>query len=511
VSAPEGPNPTGRPLKHRAARGGAAAFGAQMFRLAVRTGTMAVLARLLTPADFGLVAVAIACGEITIALVDIGLSQAALREKHLPAQQSSNLFWVNFSLGLVLAAVLALSANGIAAFYGKPEVAPLIWPVALAVVIASLGVQQHTLLQRDLRFGDLAREDVIQVTVSSAMSIVLATLGYGVWSLLWGNVLGRAAGVAFAWTRTRWIPSLPRRGQGTRRLLRTGAGLAYMRFIFQLRISADAAVLGRFATPDMIGLYNRAYGLLLLPIQQVQGPFTKVAVPLLTRLRHEPERFARAYRQLVALLGIATNPLVAILFFTGADVVRIVLGPAFAGSVPLFRVMAIAAVGMPVAGTVGWVVLACGKVREQALRATFSTTLMISAYVVGAMLGGAMGLAIAYAIAVHLNRVTFVYFGLRNTPVRYSEFFAGAVPSTVAMLVASAAMAVPEFVLPWLGHELPRPWASLAVTASTGAISYGAVILAWPRLRRQAREALELVRSLRGRAPAPRMADPPVA
>lgn len=464
-------------LKGKAARGGAAAVLSELFRMGIRIGTTAILARLLVPEDFGVVAIVMGYILILEGIANAGVSAAALRERDLTPQQSSNLFWCNAGLSLLAAGFAIATGPFLGEFVGNDRVDDLIPLASLGLVFAGLGAQQRVILDRTLQFGSMARAEAMSVTVGMAFSVLLASLGAGAISIIAGTVLSYAALTISRWRVAGWRPGRFRRGHGTRRLVRRGFGLMLVNFLQSMRASSEAVILGRFAGAAEVGYYTKAFGLLSMPVGRMLVPMTRVALPILVQLWPEPERFRKAYFRLVAFLGLTTTPLIAFLFFGAEDVVRIVLGEQFGPSVPLFRIFAIASIGMATGASTTWVQHASGRVKRQIGLAAWMAGLVVTGNLVGAWLGGATGMAIGYVIAVQVGRQPACWIALRGSPIPYRGFVAATVPGTVVALVGSAAMAVPEFLM-----DLPRPIDQ--VTA-----------LAWPRVRTDVHEVVDMVRA----------------
>lgn len=491
-------------MRSKAARGGVATFVAELLRGVGRVASTMVLARLLTPADFGIVAVVSGYLGILEALGEGGLSSVAIRERRLSGQQSSNLFWCNTTLALAMAAVAIAGAPLLANFVNEPEVVRYVPIAALAMVLRALGTQQRVILQRELRFGSIARAEAVGIGTNAAVSIGLAVAGFGIWSIFIANATMAGLMTAIRWSVSGWRPGRFRSGHGTRRLLRRGAGLLVASMMSSVRMASDGVILARFAGAAEVGQYSKAYGLLMLPMSRLLRPMNRLALPILVQLWDEPERFRKAYYRLVSFLELFTTPVTAFLFIGAEEIVLIMLGPQFSPAVPIFRILALASVGMATAASANWVQQASGRVKRQIGLTAWTSTAVISANVVGAWLGGALGMAIGWVIALQVSRLPVCYLSLRGSPIPFRTFLHATVPGTVVSLVGVAAMCVPRLLIQVPGGPVAR----LAVIWSVGIAAMAATALAWPRLRRDIHAVIDMARAARKSPRAKRAAGP---
>ncbi|MDZ4755842.1 MAG: lipopolysaccharide biosynthesis protein [Phycisphaerae bacterium] len=482
-------------LKHRAVRGGAFTFAAQWTRFVLRIASTAILSRLLIKDDFGLVAMVTAFTGFASLFAEAGLTQAATRAKDLTREQASSLFWINLGAGTVIAGVAAASAPLLAWFYDEPRLTLLAVVASVSLVIGALGAQHIAMLQRELLFGKLAIVETIGNLLGVVFAVVMAWYGFGFWALVAQLVITRLATTVAAWSVTGWRPYMPRIAPGTRSLLTTGTHLSGTELLNYICVNADAVILGKFSGPGPLGEYSRAQGLLMMPLSQIIAPFTRVAVPLLSRVQDQPERFRRAYYRMCALVALVSTPLIAFLMVGARDIVLIVLGQEFADAAVLFQILAIASWGMPIAATATWVAIATGQTKELFWRNLIRVLGFVAAFLVGVQWGAA-GVAWGYVIMTHVMRLPMTWWTLRDTPVSLLGVTKATVPARVIGVVAAATMAVPAYLLP-----LPQPWISLAATLFVGLLVTGAMLGVWPRARAEMREALDLIRSARRKAP----------
>src|SRR5271156_5049116 len=209
-------------LKEKTIRGGAARLGSQVASLALRTGALVVLARLLGPKDFGLVGMVTAYTGLLNWFRDFGLSAAAVQRSEVTRDQHSTLFWINVLLGALLALVTLAAAPAIAAFYHEPR---LVWVAAVlgtAFLFNAVGIQHSALLQRQMRFTTMAVISMVSLIVGTAVAIGGAAIGYGYWALVANSVITPLVASIGFWLATGWFPGMPRRRAGIRSMMHFG-------------------------------------------------------------------------------------------------------------------------------------------------------------------------------------------------------------------------------------------------------------------------------------------------
>ena len=252
-------------LKERIIRGGAARLGSQVANLALRTGAVVVLARLLDPKDFGLVGMVTAFTGVLIWFRDFGLSAAAVQRSDITTDQHSTLFWINVLLGALLSLVTVAAAPAIAAFYHEPRLSWVAAALGTAFLFNAVGIQHSALLQRQMRFTAMATVGVVSMVVGNAIAIGGAAIGYGYWALVASSVTTPLVASIGFWLATGWVPGMPRRHAGIRSMMHFGGTLTLNCIIAYIAFNADRVMIGRFLGVDAIGIYGRAFALVGIP------------------------------------------------------------------------------------------------------------------------------------------------------------------------------------------------------------------------------------------------------
>jgi PST family polysaccharide transporter len=384
-------------LKGRSARGGMVTFVAQGLKFALTMASTIILARLLTPQDYGLIGmVAVVTGFISL-FKDLGLSSATVQRAEINHEQISLLFWLNVAASLFIMLLTAAIAPLVARFYGEPRLAAITVVIALGFIFGGLTVQHQALLQRQMRFATLALIDILALAAGPITAILMALRGFGYWSLVGGQLATGVVTAVGVWLACGWRPSRPRKGAGVRSMLAFGGNLTGFGVINYFARNLDNMLIGRVWGAQQLGLYAKAYQLLLLPIDQINSPVTAVAVPTLSRLADEPERYRQAYVRMLEKVCLLTMPGVAFMLVTSDWCVRLLLGAQWADSARIFTLLGIAGLIQPVANTTGWLFVSQGRTHHMLRWGLMAGSATIAAIVAG-LPWGAIGVAASYSV-----------------------------------------------------------------------------------------------------------------
>jgi PST family polysaccharide transporter len=473
-------------LRERSVSGAFFTLLTQWLKFVLHLGSLYVLARILTPGDFGLIGMVTAVTGLILHFKDMGLSAATVQRDKVSHDQVSTLFWINVALSTTIMLIAAAISPLIARFYNEPRLTWITLALAGGFLISGLGMQHMAVLSRQMRFRALALIEVASQAAAVAAALLLAGLGAGYWALV-GQQLVLATGiVAGAWLACGWRPGPPRRGAGVRPMIRFGGNLTGFGLVNYFARHLDDVLIGRFWGAGALGLYTKAYGLLLMPLNQVNFPVARIAIPTLSRLQDQLERHRRFYLKALRLIALATMPLVATMWVLSREVVLIVLGPQWTGAAELFSVMAVAAFVQPALNTSGWVYVSLGQANRMARWGALWALLYCASFVIG-LPWGAWGVALAYTIAVYALALPGIWAALRFSAIGIGDFLqAVARPATLGLVIAAAGWAARR----QLDEQGPWPTLLIAGAASLGAAL--ALALLWPSLRRELLELREL-------------------
>ena len=348
-------------LKGRAVRGGVFTVSAQGTQFLVQSVQTVVLARLLTPGDFGLVAMVTAVTGLAQGFADVGLSEATIQRQEINHDQVSALFWINVTVGLAL--MLATMALGpvLAWFYREPRLTYIALLVSLTFLIGGLRNQPEAILKRQMQFKLLAIRDITASALGVASAVITALLGGGYWSLVAFPLTASLTQMTLSWVMVNWKPRLPRRGTKVRSLVAFGGNVALSYFIYNVNRSADNVLVGWYWGAGPLGLYSKALSLLMLPLRQLTAPVNAVVIPTFSRTQDNPERFARYYLRAINLTTWAVAPIFGFLFVAAQPVITLVLGSQWRSATPVFQILATCALAQLILDSTLWLFVSRGQ------------------------------------------------------------------------------------------------------------------------------------------------------
>jgi O-antigen/teichoic acid export membrane protein len=416
-------------------------MGSQAGRIVLDAGGTIVLARLLAPRDFGLVAMVLSVTSFVTIFRDLGLASATVQSRSLDHTRVTSLFWLNTGFGVAMAALTALLAPLIARFFGEPRLGGIALVIAGVLVIEGLAIQHQALLRRRMRFGSLAWLEVLSVAAGVSVGITLAWWGAGYWSLVWMRVAQSATRAIVAWTFCDWRPGLGIGFGAVRPQVAFGTRLTVSRFARHTSRNLDRVLVGRVLSAEALGLYAKAAGWLVAPFQQLSWPIARVAVPVLSRLQDDPLRFRSYFVAGQSALAAAGVPAAAFLVVDAHHVIPMLLGPQWLDAIPIFRALAPVAVASLVQMGFHWCYVSLGNTRRQMRWEVASAAILVVAFALG-LRGGAVGVAAAYGIVSILLLPPGALVCFRQTPISPFDMLGVFVRPVVAACAASGALAL---------------------------------------------------------------------
>lgn len=477
---------------HHASRGLKLTLSGQAAKFVLQLASTVVLARLLTPADFGLFAMVVALTGFAVLVADFGLSSAAVQASELSRQQKTNLFWINSVVGAVLFGTFWLLAEPIASFYSEPELTAIVRVLAFNFIVLGATAQFTANLTRELQFGRLIVADLSSQAIGFGSALTVALIGGGYWALVAQHLVSGAVLLLVSGAAVRWFPGLPRRAP-MRNLLRFASHSLGVQALAYVSANIDSVVLGRVAGATQLGFYDRAYQLFKVPIQQIAGPLTRVALPILSR--QQSDRALMSRYVVVAQAGIAY--LLGAVFSLGAalatPVVLIVLGSQWLQSAGLFAILATGGLFQALGYVYYWAFLARGLSALQLRYSVLTRTLMIALIVVGAVMGGATGVAIAVSAGLALNWLILSIFPMRQSGLDTRSIVTVGLRAMALHICVSGIVACVDLL--WMS-EL-EAWIRLSIGLGLATALYVmAWYCFWP-VRRDLKPVLRMVRMRR--------------
>jgi polysaccharide transporter, PST family len=468
-------------IRRHSVRGGVITSGAQGVKVVVQFGAVVILARLLTPEAFGLIAMVAALGGVLDLVKEFGLSAATIQRADITHAQVTMLFWINAAVGAAIALLLVTGAPVIAQFYHQPALVAVTRWLALGFLVSGLTTQHWALLRRQMRFSAIAALETSSEIVGFAVGIAIALVGGGYWALVAQRLAVPFLALIGSWTLCRWRPGRPRLSTPVGELVRFGVSITGCNLVGTLSRGVDQVLIGWLFGPVSLGLYERAAKLLVAPINNINAPLYAVAMPALSRLIGQSERYRKAHHEIFEKLAMATMPTGVLVAVMAGWVVSVLFGPHWADATPLVACFAIAASYYPVTLAVGLLYMTQNRSREMLRAAGLDAAISVLLMVAGLPFG-VVGVAGFYAFGGLIIRAPLAFWlATRRGSVTIGDLYRAILPSIwAALAVGSVGM---------LGRQLAGPALTTPVVGMIGAAAAGAGILTFAAIP-QSRHAL---------------------
>jgi PST family polysaccharide transporter len=487
-------SPDSSSLQGVAVRGGVAVIIGQVLRTLIQLIGLILLARLLTPVDFGLVAMVTSIIGVTSVLSDVGLSMAIMREVELDPRIRDALFYINVVLALATGALVWVAAPLIAGFYGEPRLEEIARWLALSVCIAGLAPQYRAELARKHRFGALASVDTIAQAVALVAACVAAVQGLGYWAVVIQQSTAAVVLVLVLAVLSRYVPRSRPSLRGVKEHVSLGATSLGLDLTNYAAVYAAPAAVGQALGAAAVGLYNRAFQLVAFPLVQLAGPLTRVVVPILAHVEGGPPLVAAAKRvQLVMTYGLL--PFIAFIIVGAGDLVEVMFGSDWRASGQLAQILAVGGV-FQIFGYVNYWLFA----REGRLGLLWafeaSVWIPIAAFYFVFNANGAVWIASLYALSLLMNWLLSTVLGLRRLGLPAMEFLW---PSLRRLVFLTPVIAAGLLVSEALARNGWQAGSTLAA-ASVSSLLVVAVLVLVPAFRREMRDFLAVLAKVRKRS-----------
>ena len=470
-------------------RSGITVVAARGVNIFVQLASTVLLARLLSPHDFGLVAMVMALVGFAPMLIDLGTSEAAAQKTHISRTEVSSLFWLNVTIGAGSAALLALSSGLIARFFGEPSLASIVLVLSCTLVLGAMYNQHYALMRRVMEFRHIAMIDISANVVGSMVSVAMAFAGWGYWSLVAKPIVTSAMTVVSVWICCPWVPGRPRLTADVKELLGFGVGVAGFTMTDYVARSADRVALGYFYGAGPLGYFQNAFTVYSNLLSILTEPLHNIAVSGLSKLRGNLDELKRSWAMALSSLTFFSSMAFAMLAVTGQDFVVILLGPKWTMAGPLLCIFAVKGIAQSVERTMGWIHVAAGRSDRWMRWGIFSAVCQLVALGLGLPFG-ITGVAVAYVIATFGLFVPALAYAGKPVGIDSKDVLrAVGAPMTSALIVVAFGFGLQQLFLTGFS-----PVARFLISAPFCLAAYLAVVVGVFKVTDPLRLAFSLVR-----------------
>ncbi len=485
-------------LKRRSLLSGLISFAAQPIKLGFGIGSTAILARILTPADFGLVAMVAPLLTLADSLSNFGLETATVQREELDNKQLSASFWLSLKVNAVVVGLIVFMAPILAYFYQEQELIGISLTMAIGFLAVCLTFVHKSLLKRQMRFGVITTTEVISLILASAIAITAASKGWGYWALVLQIVsMQLIESVAYLiicpWRPKKYTEN-NQNDANLRAMFSYGAHLTGFRFLTRIGMQLDRIIVGSLGGAGTLGLYQIAYKWSYFSFQQVYYPLFDVAVSSFSRTLHDTNLYRSYCRKGLMLLFALCMPALAFLFVEARNVLLLLLGNQWLAAVPIFRVLSVAVFVGSMYRVTKWLYVSAGETQQQFRWGLIHTPGMIIAVVIGSW-WGAFGVAVGYTIGMCLLTYPSVAFCLQTSPLTGKDFFGAVGCPAFSSISAAVILYLCKQVLPNFNNSI----ISLSISFTIFCFTYILLWLLFPGGRKAIVEVLKNLQAIRSR------------
>jgi PST family polysaccharide transporter len=423
-------------LGRRSLRGGVVLIVARGVNAVVQIGSVLFLARLLTPEDYGLVAMVAALTAFAPALVDLGTRDAVAQRTSISEAEVSALFWLTVGVGCTCALVISGAAPLIAGFYREPRLTAIAVTSSLTFVLLGLTAQHQGLLRRALMFRKLAMIEVVANVLSASGAVTMAYVGFGYWALVTRPITLCFLTAVGTWWCCRWLPGVPALTSGVWQMVTLGlnqSGFVVTDFVAR---NSDRVAVGRGLGARTLGLYQNALFVYDQLLDVLVHPLHQVAVSSLSKLQHDLTELRRAWAKALSAVAFCAMPAFGILAITSGDLIVFVLGDKWVQTGALLSVLALRGMAHSVERTLGWLHVAAGRTDRWLRWGVVATCVQLGALFCGLPFGP-FGVVWAHVLSMYVLFVPAIAYAGRPVGIGARDVIAAIGPQFVSALAAA--------------------------------------------------------------------------
>lgn len=376
-----------------------------------------VLARLLTPFDYGCIGMLSIFMVLAETFIDGGFGSALIQKKRPTHEDYSTIFWWNVVLAFLMYAVLYISAPAISRFYKIPLLCDVLRVQGIILFIYALNLIQRNQLKKQLKFRILAKVRIVTSVIALITTIFMAYKGFGVWALVAQNIIGAAIPAIVFWGYTKWRPSFVFSRRSFKELFSFGIYMFLTHIVNKMNSQLQALLIGKFYNPVTLGYYSKGSKTEGLASQTISSVMTSVTYPLYAEVQDEKERMQNMIKRLTMTISYITFPLMFILMLCAKPIFVLLYSDRWLNSVPYFQALCLAGLAICLLSVNLQTISAIGKSKTMFNWSLVKITVSLGLVVCGLSLFGMKGLLAGNIIGAWFNY--FVNIGLVSKYIGY--------------------------------------------------------------------------------------------
>lgn len=438
----------------------------------ISLGTTLLLARLLSPADYGLMEIAMIFISFVGFFNEIGMGAAIVQKSKLSPSAVNGCFAIAIGSSLVLFLGSLLASGLIADFFKHPALKLMISTLATGFVIGSFGAIPEAFLRKELQFKAIAGVTILSILLQSITAVVLALAGYGVWALVWGSLVAAAVCSLGFFLLSPWRPRGSYDLREAVELVMFGIHVTVSRIFWYLYSNADRVIVGKLLGPASVGVYGMAFSLATLPSVQITTLVNNVASPLFSKLQYDLPRLSAVLLKMTRGIAYLTYPALLGMLACSHELILVVLGPKWIACQIPFGALCIMGLIKSIDPLLSQVLVSIGNVKKLAAYTALCALVMSLAFIAGALLDGLRGVSVAWVVVYPLLSIKLLRDVCRLTGLAMRDYYRCLLPILSGALAMLVVVLLVRLLLSTLGLPIA---AILALEIVSGIIAY----LAW--------------------------------
>jgi len=423
-------------LKYETVQGSISMVISQSIRMFARLLSTAVIARILMPEDFGLIAMVAGITNLIMALRDAGFATAIIQRPELSAHELNNLFWINAAVNSIFMLLILASAPLAGKLYSEPRVVMIMVAYSLIFIAGGISAPFEAILKRRMKFRRLAAIYAGASVISNLVGIFGAIIGMGYWAIVLIYLLDVWIILIGIWNSVEWRPGKPEKLGSALKLVVFGSNVVGFNLANYFSRNSDTILIGWRWGPRALGFYDKGYDLLLMPLRQINTPLTPVMLSTLSKLIHDPERYVQFFIKALRIILMVTTPLIIFMIVSADLLVKIVLGNGWDQSAMIFKALGLVALTQPLTFTTSWLFISQDRTHELLIWGFLGGLLTVAAIVIG-LPWGILGVALSYSLSgVFIRMPLLLWMTCRKGPVKLRHQVDSAIPGVAAALLS---------------------------------------------------------------------------
>lgn len=427
---------TNSEIKKEAIRGSVISIITKGLALSLQFISVIVLARLLSPDDFGLYAMASVFISIFFAFQDVGLSDATIQSPYLNHEILSSLFWINTGIGTLIACILVMLAPVAALFFKKKELIPMLMISAIGFIFWGLSFQHSALMKRKFLFLQINIINLVSYFVSISVAIISAAAGGKYWALVLRDLALALTNFLMTWMICKWRPGRFSKSPEVSKLVKFGLNSVGFYIVNYFSNYMDKTIIGKKFGSEPVGYYSRAYYIAVTPSSTINQSLFHVAISTLSKLRDDKSKFQKYYYNALSVLSLFGMPFAALIVIFNKEIVYILLGPKWAIAAKYFAILGLSAGVNIIYQTSSWLHVSLGRSDRWFKWGIFSSILLIAGFFIG-LFYGIEGIAWAYTISIILFTMPAILYAGKPAMIS-SRLVIGAIAKNIIGSIISA-------------------------------------------------------------------------